>query len=479
MMRHFVPIVVLGLLFTGCASRPVDAPPSTVPIPPVNVATLVYRGCYQCLESAFAAATSSGSREQAFEVALLLASRSKELGLPPERWLAQAHSLLPVGENDWAMYLDIVETQQRDPLSGDRDVLLTEEFARRRLPDVYVKWRESLQGGPGSDVFRAYLDLTIACRRQQFQGRDEAAGAVLSRFGNVPLLLYRVGLCGGEHAARLETVRQAEGDLVDADLELGRRAAQDPVAPDTVEAFRLLRSARTAFPASPIVPVTIGDLHQALEDWSEALAEYDAALALVPTHRDALLGRTVSLSHLFRHEKAIQSATRMIDLGSWLLGQAHYWRAWNEYQLDRIDAARADADRAKMLTVSAPTLVLSGMINWREKRLDSAEGEFQEALTMDFGQCEAASFLGGVRAERRQWPESLEAFLHAQRCFELSVVTRRKAIEALAAAAGGAVVNARQIASHQRAIADAEKRREEAVLNTASIQKLLNVPSGP
>ena len=94
----------------------------------------------------------------------------------------------------------------------------------------------------------------------------------------------------------------------------------------------------------------------------------------------------------------------MIDLGSWLLGHAHYWRAWNAYQLDRIQAARADADRAKMLTVSAPTFVLSGMIDWREKRLDAAESEFQEALTMDFGQCEAASFLGGVRAERRLGP---------------------------------------------------------------------------
>jgi tetratricopeptide (TPR) repeat protein len=222
------------------------------------------------------------------------------------------------------------------------------------------------------------------------------------------------------------------------------------------------------------VPVIIADLHQALEDWSEALTEYDAALALIPTHRDALLGRTVSLSHLFRHDEAIESATRMIDLGSWLLGHAHFWRAWNEYQLDRIGAARADADRAQTLTVSAPTLVLSGMIEWREKRLDSAEGEFQEALTMDFGQCEAASFLGGVRAEKRQWPESLDAFVHAQRCFELSMVTRRKAIDGLSSTPDGAVVNARQIASHERAIADAEKRREEAALNTASIQKLLS-----
>jgi hypothetical protein len=176
-----------------------------------------------------------------------------------------------------------------------------------------------------------------------------------------------------------------------------------------------------------------------------------------------------------QHEDAIRAATRMIDLGSWLLGQAFYWRAWNEYNLDRIEPARADADRAKMLTVSAPTFVLSGMIEWREKRLESAEREFQEALMMDFGQCEAASFLGGVRAELRHWPESLDAFRHAQRCFELSIVTRRKAIADLSVTAESATAIARQIASHERAISDAEKRREEAGRNAASIEKLLTV----
>src|SRR5262245_14563890 len=180
---HSLAIVAFSLLLGSCASRPVSQPAQTLRVPPVDVTTLVQRGCYRCLESAFVAAESSGNAEQAFEVALLLASRSKELGLPSESWLAHAHSLLPIGP-DWAMYLDIIETQQRDPLSGDRDVLLTEEFARRRPADVYVKWRDSLQSGPGSETLRAYLDLTIACRRQQFEGRDEAAAGVLTRFSS-------------------------------------------------------------------------------------------------------------------------------------------------------------------------------------------------------------------------------------------------------------------------------------------------------
>jgi hypothetical protein len=90
-MRHSFAIALFSLLLVSCATRPVSRPARTLPIPPVDVQTLVHRGCYRCLESAFVAAASTGNPEQAFEVALLLASRSKELGLPPEPWLAHAH----------------------------------------------------------------------------------------------------------------------------------------------------------------------------------------------------------------------------------------------------------------------------------------------------------------------------------------------------------------------------------------------------
>jgi tetratricopeptide (TPR) repeat protein len=381
--------------------------------------------------------------------------------------------ILPPGPG-WGTYLDIVEAMRADPLSGDRDVLLREQFERQRPREIYETWRAQLKTGPGSPIFRAYLDLVVACRPQQLEGRTEAEAAVLAAFPDVPLLKYRAALCGGEQApARLGEVRDRTAEFVDADLELGRIALHNRMPPDVDEGFRRLRSARTAFPASPVMPTIMGDFHQVREEWIEALEMYDAVIDLVPSHRDAWLGRTISLSHLSRHEDAIAGATRLIDLGNWFIGQAHYWRAWNEYHLDRIDAARADADRAKALMVNPPTFVLSGMIEWRQQRLESAESEFQRALDMDFGQCDAAFYLGGVRADRRKWPESLAAFQHAQQCFELSIVTRREAIAKLADTPAAASANAREIALHERAIGEAEKRRGEAAQNVAAIQKML------
>ncbi len=467
-------VLVAVMLSAGCAARVAPALRADPPVPPAAaVDALVGQGCYRCLASAHEAASAAGLQDKAYEAAILLAARSKELGLDPGPWLSQAHAALPPGP-EWALHLDIVEALQVDPLSGDRDVLLTEEVSRRRLPDVYERWRQALAIGPGSPVVRAYLDMSIACRRQQTRGREEAIATALAPLGDVPLLRYRAALCGGEDAPpRLTAVREADAEFVDADLELGRFAVQSQVQPDFEEGLRRLQSARAAFPASPVIPSVVAALHEAREEWPEALETYDAVLALVPTHRDALLGRTVSLSQLSRYQEGVESASRLIELGSWFLGEAHYWRAWNEFQLKQIAAARADVDRAKTLMPNASTHVLSGLIAWTEKRLEPAEEEFQRALDMDFGQCDAAFYLGGVRVEQRRWPESLAAFQHSQQCFALSIVVRREAVAKLSATDASAAANAREIVSHERAIVDSEKRRAESAQNVAAIEKFL------
>ena len=472
-------LLALVLLTTACATRP-PAPaalPNRPAAPAVDVDALVRRGCYRCLESAWHAASNSGNEQAAFEIALLLVARSKELGLPFDRWLDEARGSLPVG-TEWELYLDVVTAQQPDPLSGDRDRLLDLALQRRRSREVYDGWRETIKAGPGSPLLRAYLDLIVVCR-QEFgarpnpEERDAAAAAVVLDFPDVPLLLYRAGLCGGAEFEQVTAVRTADPEFVDADLELGRRALQNRVPPDVVEGLARLRSARAAFPESPVVPATIGEMHQSREEWPEALEQFEAVLAIVPTHRDALLGKTVSLSQLDRYEEALATANRLLELGNWFVGPAYFWKAWNEYQLTRIAEARADADRAKALMVNPALSVLSGMIEWREKRLQSAEAEFQRAIEQDLGQCDAAFYLGSVRWEQRLWEESLAAFQHAQQCFDLSVTARREAIAKLAPSPEAAALNARQIAAHEEAIGLAEKRRAEAAQNVASLQKVV------
>jgi tetratricopeptide (TPR) repeat protein len=204
-------------------------------------------------------------------------------------------------------------------------------------------------------------------------------------------------------------------------------------------------------------------VYRGWEDWAPALDAYDAALAVSPDHPEGMLGRTVSLSRLMRSAEAIAAATRMIELGQWRVGEAYYWRAWNYLLLGSYDLARRDADSARTRMANAAMFVLSGTIEWRMMRLESAEREFQQALTMDLGECEAAFNLGVVRDELGRQDGSLAAFEQARRCYDLSMAVRREAISAIRSGPGTESAKARAAAVHERVLADLEDRHRDAL----------------
>jgi tetratricopeptide (TPR) repeat protein len=96
---------------------------------------------------------------------------------------------------------------------------------------------------------------------------------------------------------------------------------------------------------SPAIATRIGNIHRLWEEWEPALVAYDAALRVAPDHPEGTIGRAISLSHLGRSEEAIGTATRLIEGGQWLLGEAYYWRAWNQLRPNNFQQARTDADR--------------------------------------------------------------------------------------------------------------------------------------
>jgi tetratricopeptide (TPR) repeat protein len=187
-----------------------------------------------------------------------------------------------------------------------------------------------------------------------------------------------------------------------------------------------------------------------------------------------LLGRLIGLSNLQRHEDAIAAATRMIELGTWFTGQAYYWRSWNHFSLRNSPAARADADSAKKLMANAALFLLSGLIEWRETRLEPATTELEESVKMDQGLCEAARALGAVRAQRGHAPEALAAFQQARQCFNLLIAVRREYVSRVLAGPESEATKARMTASHERAIADAETHRTEAERAIAQLQQVID-----
>ncbi len=476
-MLRIVAILAVVVLAAGCAARRQAPAPLGEPGPVEELTRLIEHGCYRCLESAFAEAEARGVRAHAFEAAALLVLRSKELGLPFEAWLekARAHA---GSDGSSSLSLDIVTAIPPFPLSGNRDAMV-DLTARVQARASLTSWREALQGPPpaesgggASDVFRAYLDVSLVCAFGRLRQDEQSFSEPLDPVARVPLYQYGIGICDNTQAARLAALRAGDPEFVDADFALGRYALEDTVHPDPEQAIRHLESAADAFPRSPAITTMIGDVYRAWEEWAPALAAYDDAIAASPDHPEALLGRTISLSRLLRSQEAIATATRLIDLGQWRVGEAHYWRAWNYLLAGEYQIARRDADSARALMANAALFVLSGTIEWRLRRLETAEQEFQEALTMDLGECEAAFDLGVVRDERGKPPEALAAFQQARQCHDLSTKLRREAIATIWAGAGTETAKARAAAVHERVLADLEEQHEAAVKAIDVLEKL-------
>ena len=450
------------VLATGCATkRAPDLASTPSPQASDNFTQLIRHGCYRCLEQAFADARARNETMQAFEAAALLVLRSKELGLPTEPWLGHARTLA-AADQSLSAHLAMVEAIPPHPMSDDRDALF-DIRGRTQARTSMAAWRETLRSGPGSDIFRMYLDVALICGFGTLKQDDQSYTGQLDEDARAPIYQYRVGICDSTHAPRLSALRAGDAAFVDADFALGRYALEDPINPDQEEALRHLESATAAFPRSPVIAATIGNTYRRWEEWAEALKAYDAAIAVSPAHPEALIGRTISLSRLERSHEAIATATQVIDAGQWHLGEAFYWRAWNLLRLGEHDRARADADRAKTLWSNAAVFVLSGVIEWRLRRLDTAEQEFQSAIAIDFGECEAALDLGVVRDERRKPAEAKAAFQQARQCYELSIALRREAIARVQAGPGTDTAKARDTARHRRELTELEERRDEAL----------------
>lgn len=413
---------------------------------------------------------------QAFEAATLLTLRSKELGLPSEMWLDRARQLAG-SDASLSPYIDMVDVIAPDRLSENRDALF--DIRRRtRAKTSLDMWRAYLQDGAGSDAFRSYLDVSLICAFGTLKETPDSYTGALDPVAATPLFQYGVGACDASHGARLAALRAQDPDFVDADYALGRYALDDPLNPNAEESLKRWESAAKAFPQSPAIATRIGNLFRMWEDWTPALAAFDSALAVAPTHPEATIGRAVSLSRLERSEEAIETATRLIDGGQWLLGEAYYWRAWNYLRLENLQQARSDADRARTLMSNSGVMVLSGVIEWRLGRLESAEKDFEGALAIDFGECEAAFNLGVVRDQLGKLSETLAAFKQSGQCYDLSITLRNEAIDRIRKGPGTDTLKARDSARHERVLVDLNERRREVSRIVETIGKA-RAPSVP
>jgi len=435
-----------ALALAGCAAR---GPAPELVAELGKAEALMLEGCYSCLKEAqtiferlsAAPRPLPASARGAFDATLLVAMREKELGLPAEATLERARqyatklsnpkeavgsTIAPPALLD-AAALVIGETGGLDPehraqLTGRTRVALDPANPTRRALDAWVD----------TDPVVQYVALMIDC--EQTRLRESVTPAdILARYPGVPLIQFRLAVCGGIGAPQAGAIRAANARFLDTLPWEARRAliGSQTEAIDVYKGAELLGQAHTAFPASHWLAIFWARSNQTIAEFDSALAGFDSVIADVPTHRDALLGRVTSLSYLTRHPDAIATATRMIELGTWHVGDAHYWRAWNHYNLKALEPAWSDVEVAiKMLSTSS-AYMLAGLIAYDRKDLPTAVLRFDRSFELDVTNCDAVWMAGLVHVDQESWPQASPKFARAMSCFSNAASQAKSDLAAL------------------------------------------------
>ena len=474
--------VVWVAAMVACAAR--VAPESPALLTEENAAdALVREGCYQCLEQALAtyeriADTPRGpsaARRGAFDAAVLLAARARELGIPPEPFLSRARRhatrlpAAPPASLPPSAYLDAAELIVGELSGFDSDVRQqrSERLRRSAAPEApRAPARLALHQGSATDIVAVYLRLAIDCEEARAR-REINAAQLIERHGDSPLLRFRLALCavGGRSPASLreQDARWLDALFFEGRAELSRR----PVA-DVAKAVEFLAAAHAAFPASLAITVALGNAQNALSEYEAALVSFDAVLAETPTHREAGLGRTMSLSYLSRHPEAIAEATRLIGLGTWLIGDAYYWRAWNRFQLKELDTAWADIEEASKLNVETSVFTLAGFIAYARKELDVAVNRLDRAFALDPTNCEAVWTAGLVHVDQQAFGDAAPKFSRGMTCFASAATQAESEIAETEKASYAEALKARRIAAAQKRVETARFRGAQSAFNAAN-----------
>jgi len=430
MYRRYVLVALTFLVSCSGGEKAKLAPPDPVIVQRIAEADTQYRkGCYLALKQAAQAYKGLYIRPELRQsiapklaaTALLLAVREKELGMSNKAYMDTALQVIKEnaslgGLTPYAEIAGLFWVQGKGVM---RDV--DERFSWEETEDKLKKLDADLFLKAKSDEFAAYMYAVMKCYFvpdygvSLFDKKDEL-DQLAGLFPDSPLLLYKKAICPQEKPDLLKTLLAAEPDFFEAYYFLGNEALRRG---NLLEAEEFLLKAHEAIPESPQTTILLASIYLATEELDRSLEFHEKTLAIAPEYRDALLGKGICLSYLGRPAEAIPVFEKIVALGYWLLGESHYWLAWNQHELKDIAAAEVNIEQAKgRLPTSTEVFTLSGILAAERGDLTKAEKDLQEALQYKPANSEALFNLGALFAKKEDWPNSGLYFEKAGFAFE-------------------------------------------------------------
>jgi tetratricopeptide (TPR) repeat protein len=466
---------------------------------------LLRQGCYECLRTASdvyahlidppVRRPSPSAIRAAFEVSVLLAVREKEIGLDSAASLSRARTLLGklseqsppdrrgasradltrsksavLAAPDPAMLLHVAEGFFGELSGLDAEARQDQARAaeqRGSLADAERQLQQAFEESGGTALAAGYLALALDCE-QPVRDRLVSPAGTLARADAPPLLRYRAAICSQDRPRVLNELREQDPRWTEAYFFEGKYEMGSPSRPPVpARAAPLFASARDTFPTSIAVHVLLARAQEMEGDAAAALASFDAVLALQPAHVDAQLGRVRTLSSLGRHEEAVATASALIERGTWYVGDAYYWRAWNQYSRRQLDAAWADVQGAMRLVANTSVYTLAGSIAHARRELETAVGHFDTAWTMDATNCFAASSGGLVEIDRGDWKAAADRFSNGVQCYAVAAGMARAELASIENASLDPGERTRRLATTRKRWESAEELGAQSALNAA------------
>jgi tetratricopeptide (TPR) repeat protein len=470
-------LLVLATIFaSACAPR---GPSPQLVAEGAKAAALFSEGCYTCLKESLAiyekhlqsARPPLDTAEKAFDAALLIALREKELGIPWQAAMSKAREMVvPARQSVFdAAQLIIGDTSSLDP---EQRALVT---GRNRPPvEADNPTRRALDAAPPADLAAKYVALSIDCEQQPKLSDSVDAKALMSAYAGVPLMQFRLSTCGrpgGPDVAALRATNPRWTDTLywEGRRELGSSRGEMIDFPKALGFFTL---GREAFPASVMLTMASANASLASEEFEAALSAFDDVIAIYPTHRDALNGRMQALSYLLRHEDGIAAATRLLDLGTWHIADANYWRAWNRYQIKEYETAWVDVENATRGLSNGRVYMLAGLIAYARQDLPTAINRFDVAFQVDSSACDAVWMSGLVSIDQEQLAVAAPKFTRGMTCFTSAAAALRQDAARISHAVEtrGTPATAREqrlIERHTRDADNADEKSAQSAFNAA------------
>ena len=135
------------------------------------------------------------------------------------------------------------------------------------------------------------------------------------------------------------------------------------------------------------------------------------------------------------------------------MGDARYWRALNESELERNDEGWIDIVAAEKLLINAEVPKLAGLLAYRRRDLDLSRAKFEVAHGRNARDCETSFYLGVVLAEQRVWDRTADVLVDTTRCLESAERAYTTEITAIRASSDPPDRQARKIARREQLIA--------------------------